>query len=275
VFENDFAALLPDGSEQNTESHPLMKWESVQGTCQVVCFSPRHDLSLPEMKKEKIRAVIDVWAEQISELGKRYRWVQVFENKGEIMGCSNPHPHCQIWACDRLPEMPLKEDRQQKSYFEENGQPLLIHYMEVEIERKERLILENENWMWIVPYWAVWPYETLLLPRRHVLRLQGLNDVERDSLSDILKRLLIRYDNLFNTSFPYTMGWHGAPCGKGDHVHWQLHAHFYPPLLRSATVKKFMVGYEMLAEAQRDLTAEQAAAWLREQSEEHYKTKNE
>jgi UDPglucose--hexose-1-phosphate uridylyltransferase len=270
VFTNDFAALLPD-TPPAASDHPLLRYESQRGTCRVVCFSPRHDLTLPEMALPAIRRVVDVWAEQVVELGQRYRWVQVFENKGAMMGCSNPHPHGQVWALDSLPNEPAKEEKQQHAYFAGHGCPLLLDYVELEAERQERLVVDNEHWLAVVPYWAVWPFETLLLPRRHVLRLPDLTGDERDALADILKRLLTRYDNLFEVSFPYSMGWHGAPGDGGDDAHWQLHAHFYPPLLRSATVKKFMVGYEMLAEAQRDLTAEQAAERLRAMSEIHYK----
>jgi UDPglucose--hexose-1-phosphate uridylyltransferase len=248
-----------------------LRTEGVQGTCRVICFSPRHDLTLPEMLIPDIRAVVDVWAEQMTELGKTWRWVQIFENKGAVMGCSNPHPHGQIWTGSSLPNEPAKEERQQKAYFAEHGSPLMVDYAVLEVEQQERVIVENDHWLAVTPYWAVWPFEILLMPRRHVLRLPDLADEERDALASILKRLLTRYDNLFETSFPYSMGWHGAPTDDGDYPHWQLHAHFYPPLLRSATVKKFMVGYEMMAEAQRDLTAEQAAARLRAVSEVHYK----
>lgn len=274
VFTNDFAALLPDTPRASSAPHPLLRAESEQGTCRVICFSPRHDLTLPEMSLEDIRLVVDVWAEQTVELGERYTWVQVFENKGTIMGCSNPHPHGQVWAGSALPNEPAKEERQQKAYFEEYGRPMLLDYAGLEAQLQERLVVANDHWLAVVPYWAIWPFETLLLPRRHVLRLPDLDSTERDSLAEILKRLLTRYDNLFETSFPYSMGWHGAPYGvyaTGDCSHWQLHAHFYPPLLRSATVKKFMVGYEMLAEAQRDLSAEQAAERLRALSEVHYR----
>jgi len=272
VFTNDFAALLPDVPPARGD-HPLLRYASERGTCRVVCFSPRHDLTLPEMALADIRQIIDVWAEQIIELGQRYRWVQVFENKGAMMGCSNPHPHGQIWAGDALPNTPFKEDREQRAYLEEHGRPLLVDYADLEAERQERIVTENEHWLAVVPYWAVWPFETLLVPRRRIRRLPDLENTERDTLADIVKRLLTKYDNLFETSFPYSMGWHGAPTDAKEHPHWQLHAHFYPPLLRSATVKKFSVGYEMLAEAQRDLTAEQAAERLRDSSEIHYKLK--
>jgi UDPglucose--hexose-1-phosphate uridylyltransferase len=272
VFTNDFAALLPDVPEASVAPNPLLRAQSEQGTCRVICFSPRHDLTLPEMAVEDIRRVVDVWMEQTEELSQHYRWVQVFENKGAIMGCSNPHPHGQIWAGSVLPNEAAKEERQQRAYFEAHGEPLLVAYAELETDLQERTVVENEHWLAVVPYWAVWPFETLLLPRRHMLRLPDLTDAERDALAGILKRLLTKYDNLFEVSFPYSMGWHGAPYGEGERPYWQLHAHIYPPLLRSATVKKFMVGYEMLAEAQRDLTAERAAERLRALAEAHYKT---
>jgi len=271
VFTNDFAALLPDTPPSPPPAHPLFQIESQCGTARVICFSPRHDLTLPLMELPDIRRVIDVWAEQVSELGQRYRWVQVFENKGQAMGASNPHPHGQIWAGSALPNEARKEDERQKAYLAEFGRPLLLDYVEQELLRQERIVVENDEWVVVVPFWAVWPFEVLLLPRRHVLRLPDLDGRQRDALAVILKRLLTRYDNLFETSFPYSMGWHGAPTDDGEYSHWQLHAHFYPPLLRSATVRKFMVGYEMLAEAQRDLTPEQAAERLRALSDVHYR----
>lgn len=266
VFENDFAALLPDVPEMVTaQNHPLFQLQPVKGTARVLCFSPRHDWTLPDMPVEDIRHVVDVWAEQTEELGQTYTWVQVFENKGEIMGCSNPHPHGQIWAQDCLPNEPYKEDKQQQRYYEERGEVLLLAYLQEELARKERIVVENESWVVLVPFWAIWPFETLLLPKQHVLRMPDLSEFQRNALAKILKEHLARYDRLFNVSFPYSMGWHGAPYRTPrEPKHWQLHAHFYPPLLRSATVKKFMVGYEMLGESQRDLTPEQAAAKLRE-----------
>jgi UDPglucose--hexose-1-phosphate uridylyltransferase len=278
VFTNDYPALLPDGpvGEQPTAAAgSLFRSQPVRGTCRVICFSARHDLTLPLMAVVDIRRVVDVWAAQVEELGRQYRWVQVFENRGDVMGCSNPHPHGQIWAGDFLPNEPSKEEHQQETYWREQGTPLLWDYLAEEILLEERLVLATEHWVVLVPYWATWPFETLLLPRRHVLRFPDLGDAEREDLATVLKRFLTKYDNLFETSFPYSMGWHGAPWGSGDDPrsgghYWQLHAHFYPPLLRSATVKKFMVGYEMLSEAQRDLTPEKAAAVLRELPETHY-----
>ena len=273
VFTNDFQAILPE-TPQASEEISLLKFESIRGTCRVICFSPRHDLSLPEMTLPDICRVVDTWAEQTAKLGQDNRWVQVFENKGSVMGSSMPHPHGQIWAMDALPNEPFKEDQNQQKYFHQHGRPLLIDYAEKESRIGDRTVLENADWIAVVPYWAIWPFETLLLPKRHVPRLPDLKQSERETLSKILKQLLTKYDNLFETSFPYSMGWHGAPFEAPDEPasdFWQLHAHFYPPLLRSATVKKFMVGFEMLAEAQRDLTAEQAAERLREQPEIHYK----
>ena len=264
TFTNDFAALLPDLADAPAIISPLLRTETVRGTCHVICFSPRHDLTLAQMALPDIRRVVDVWAAQTAELGVSYRWVQLFENKGAVMGNSNPHPHGQVWALDALPNEAAKEEVKQRQYWEENGRSLLFDYAQLELKQGERIVEANEHWLVVVPYWAVWPFETLLLPRRHVLRLPDLTDAERNSLSAILKQMLTRYDNLFDTSFPYSMGWHGAPfLTETEPSHWQLHAHFYPPLLRSATVKKFMVGFEMLGEAQRDLTAEQAAARLR------------
>jgi UDPglucose--hexose-1-phosphate uridylyltransferase len=272
VFTNDFAALLPDVPQSAAAPLPLMLTEPVQGTCRVICFSPRHDLTLPEMTQLAISQVVNVWVEQTLELGQQYRWVQVFENKGELMGASNLHPHGQIWAGDWLPDAPRKEDEHQRAYYAKHNSVLLLDYAAQELGLNQRIVVENEHWLAVVPYWATWPFETLLLPRRHILRLPDTADAERDSLADLLKRLLTRYDNLFEISFPYSMGWHGAPFTSGDYSHWQLHAHFYPPLLRSATVKKFMVGYEMMAEPQRDLTPEQGADRLRSLSDVHYKS---
>ena len=271
VFENDFPALLPDVPGTNSKTDPLFQCEGIRGVCRVICFSPRHDLTLPMMPPAEVRAVIDVWAAQTAELLKTYRWVQVFENKGEIMGCSNPHPHGQIWAGTSLPNEPTKEDSSQRAYSESRGTILLMDYADEEARRRERVIVENDEWLVVVPFWAIWPFETMLLPRRQVARLPDLDDRQRNALADILIRLLTKYDNMFKVSFPYSMGWHGAPASTRveEESYWQLHAHFYPPLLRSATVKKFLVGYEMLAEVQRDLSSEQAAEKLRAMPERY------
>ncbi len=270
VFNNDFEALLNNTPEMQPGNNPLMQSAAVNGTCRVMCFSPKHNLTLPEMHVSEIEAVINTWAEQMTELGQTYKWVQVFENKGAIMGCSNPHPHGQIWALDALPNEVRKEDETQLAYLEEHGSLMLLDYATQELAARERIVAENEDWLAVVPYWATWPFETMLLPKFQVKRLPDLTATQRESLADAMQMLLTRYDNLFETSFPYSMGWHGAPYGA-DNDHWQLHAHFYPPLLRSATVKKFMVGFEMLGESQRDLTAEQAADRLAALSTTHYK----
>ncbi|MDO4574972.1 MAG: UDP-glucose--hexose-1-phosphate uridylyltransferase [Planctomycetia bacterium] len=268
VFRNDFSALLPDTDEtiQSPSQTPLFRSASVRGECRVICFSPRHDLTLPQMEVADIRRVVDLWIAQTNELLAQYRWVQLFENKGSIMGCSNPHPHGQIWASTSLPNEPAAEDRTQKEFFTTYGKTMLSEYVQKEIEAEERVVALNDDWCVVVPFWAVWPFETLLLPRFDVPRIVALSEPQRDSLAAILKEFLGIYDRLFDTSFPYSMGWHGAPGRLGentDTAHWTLHAHFYPPLLRSATVKKFMVGYEMMCEPQRDITPEQAAAKLK------------
>jgi len=271
VFRNDFSAMLPNTPAAPRPADELLQTEAVRGECRVICFSPRHDLTLPEMPTQSIRHVVDEWARQVEDLGASYRWVQLFENKGAVMGCSNPHPHGQVWASDFMPQLPAREDECQRGFAAGRGTSLLETYLARELADPVRVVETDEHWAVLVPFWAVWPFEYILLPKRHVLRLPDLTEEERDGLAAILKKALTRYDNLFETSFPYSMGWHGAPTDGRDYSHWQLHAHFYPPLLRSATVKKFMVGYEMLAEPQRDLTAEQAAQRLREQPLEHYR----
>lgn len=261
VFDNDFPSLLKSEHKQPIGAG-LLRSQPVSGVNRVICYSPRHDLTLARMTQAQIAEVIAAWCDQSAELGREFTWVQIFQNQGEMMGASNPHPHGQVWATDFLPTEALKEDRQQRGHLETGQNPLLLDYLQQELESGERVVLESQHWAVVVPFWAVWPFETLLLPRRRVLRLSELTPQERSDLAEILRQLTIRYDNLFEVPFPYSMGWHGAPFGSDDHAHWQLHAHFYPPLLRSASVRKFMVGYEMLAEAQRDLTAEQAAARL-------------
>lgn len=271
VFPNDFAALLPD-SPSATLDDGLFQAHSERGICRVICFSPRHDLTLAEMAIPDIRLVVDLWASQFSELAAIdwIKHVEIFENRGAAMGASNPHPHGQIWANESIPTIVASEQRSQKAYFAQHQRPLLLDYVEQELARNERVVYANEHWAAVVPFWAVWPYETMLLPRRAVSTLAELSDAERDSLADLLSHTLIRYDNLFQTSFPYTFGWHNAPCDGEDYAHHVVHAHIYPPLLRSATVRKFMVGYEMLAQAQRDLTAETAAQRLRDLPSLHW-----
>ncbi|HEY1226371.1 MAG TPA: UDP-glucose--hexose-1-phosphate uridylyltransferase [Ramlibacter sp.] len=262
VFPNDFAAVMPDTPDAASTNDPLFQGMSVRGTSRVICFSPDHGKSLPELPLAAIRGVVDTWAAQSAELGARYCWVQIFENKGAVMGCSNPHPHGQVWATSHVPDLPAAEDRHQRDYFDAHGQALLLDYAQREAADGERVVLATEHWLAVVPYWAGWPFETLLLPRFAVQRLEDLDDARRDDLALVLKRLTTRYDNLFQCSFPYSMGWHGAPYTPGDQRPWQLHAHFYPPLLRSATVRKFMVGFELLGQPQRDITPEVAAERL-------------
>ena len=272
VFTNDFPALLHDNqSHNNVSTSSLIKSELVKGTNRVICFSPHHDLTLAEMGVENILKVIKTWVDQQIELSKTYKWVQIFENKGELMGCSNPHPHGQIWAIDSLPNIAEKENETQLRYYKYHDRSLLLDYINQEIKLKDRIVLENEDWVLLVPYWAFWPFETLLITKSPKSTIAGLNENEQKSLADILKKILVKYDNLFETSFPYSMGWHSAPSSEIDKEYWQLHAHFYPPLLRSAAVKKFMVGYELLSEVQRDITAEMAAEMLREQLVFHYR----
>ena len=271
VFTNDFSALTTGAPRSPRIVDDMLCVEPAQGECRVICFSPRHDLTLAEMAPADVRKVVDVWVAQAVELGARHRWVQIFENKGAIMGCSNPHPHGQVWAGNFLPNEIAVEDREQRQYRLLTGSPLLLDYARKEQRSARRVVVQNDHWIAVVPFWAVWPFEVLLLPLRPVTRLQDLSETERAALSEVLLGITVRYDNLFEVSFPYSMGWHGAPNGEGDHPHWQLHAHFYPPLLRSATVKKFMVGYEMLAEAQRDLTPEHAAQRLSALSDVHFK----
>ncbi len=268
VFTNDFAALRPEIPTDRVDDG-LLQAESEPGTCRVVCFSPRHDVTLAQMAPEEVRRVVDVWAGQTAELGERYRWVQVFENRGEMMGASNPHPHGQIWAGSALPLEPAKEDRAQREHFATTGRLLLSDYVRREAEGP-RVVAANGEWLVLVPYWAVWPYETLVVPRRPAGRLPDLDTAQRDGLADVLLALLARYDNLFRSPFPYSMGWHGAPFDDEPSAHWTVHAHFYPPLLRSASVRKFMVGYELLAEPQRDITAEEAAGTLASLPARHY-----
>lgn len=276
AFDNDFAALLPATEPlSGTLSEPLFWSEQETGACRVICLSPRHDLSLPELSLGELEAVIATWTEETRTLGanRAIRHVQVFENKGEMMGCSNPHPHSQIWATAHVPNEPHKEFLHQRDYLKRCGTPLLEDYVKEELHREERLVVSNDRWVAVVPFWAAWPFETLVLPRTPLRTLLDLADDDRASLAELLKRLTTRYDNLFEISFPYSMGFHQAPFDDTPHPEWTLHMHFYPPLLRSATVRKFMVGFEMLGTPGRDITPESAASRLRALSEIHYKAR--
>ena len=273
VFDNDFAALTPPGGAcEGGGDHELFQASSESGLCRVVCFSPRHDLTLPELDPGQIEGVLGAWTEETRDLGARdtLQWVQVFENKGELMGCSNPHPHSQVWGLEHLPAEGAKELARQEAYFARHGRPLLMDYLQEETARRERIVLENDSFVALVPFWALWPFETLVLPRRPLRTLLDLDDRERSHLAALLKALTIRYDNLFQCSFPYSMGFHQAPFDGREHPEWVLHLHFYPPLLRGATVKKFMVGFEMLGMPGRDFPPEQAAGLLRDLPGTHY-----
>jgi UDPglucose--hexose-1-phosphate uridylyltransferase len=276
VFDNDFAALVPDTPlvpASLADGDTLFRQSSARGVCRVICFSPDHSATLPELSREALGQVIETWCAQSADLGRAYPWVQVFENKGAMMGCSNPHPHGQVWASEHVPTEASTEERTQRAYYQQTQRSLLLDVAEYEAAGGERVVVQTAHWLAVVPFWASWPFETLLLPRAACTRLDNLTAEQRSDLAVALKELTTRYDNLFQCSFPYSMGWHGAPyVGDADAAaHWQLHAHFYPPLLRSASVRKFMVGYEMLAEVQRDLTPEQAAAALRATSLTHWR----
>ena len=275
VFDNDYPALLaetPEGERREGgrgQQNGLLVAASERGVCRVVCFSPRHDLTVAKMDQAGLRGVVEVWTEQYRELGALpfINHVQIFENRGAIMGASNPHPHCQIWANANLPNEPAKELGALGAYQQTHGSCLLCDYLALERQQGERLVIENDHFSALVPFWAVWPFETMLISKRHITGLDASTDEERHGLADILKGLTTRYDHLFEVSFPYSMGFHQRPTDGHPHPEWHLHAHFYPPLLRSATVRKFMVGYEMLATPQRDITAETAAVRLREMRE--------
>lgn len=275
VFDNDFAALLPDtpGEPLIEQCNGLVREAPETGLCRVICFSPRHDLTLAEMDLAGIRRVIEVWRREYRDIGARPEIgaVTIFENRGEIMGCSNPHPHGQIWANRSIPNYQQRELESQREYLASNGNPMLADYAEWEAGRGERTVLSNAHFLAMAPHWGVWPFETLILPRRPVPSILELTDDELDAWAEILKALLIRYDNLFQTSFPYSMGIHQAPADGAPHPECVFHQHFFPPLLRSATIKKFQVGYEMAGEPQRDITPEQAAERLRNLPGVHFK----
>ncbi len=272
VFENDFAALRQDTPPFGMDQDGLLVAASERGVCRVVCFSPHHGLTVSRMERAALRLVVDVWVEQFTELAAKdyIRYIQIFENRGGMMGASNPHPHCQIWATEDIPNELVKEEASQRAWRESSGHCLLCDYLALERKSGERLVCENEAFIALVPFWAIWPFETMILPARHMTGIDELDDRERPALADILKRITTRYDNLFETPFPYSFGFHQRPTDGAPHPHFHLHGHFYPPLLRSATVRKFMVGVELLAIPQRDITAESAAERLRGLSEVHY-----
>jgi UDPglucose--hexose-1-phosphate uridylyltransferase len=273
VFDNDFPALLPTTPAFERREGQLLLGRAEPGVCRVVCFSPRHDLTISRMDRQALRGVVDVWIEEARALGARQEigYVQIFENRGAAMGASNPHPHGQIWATAAVPNEPAREQLAFDSHRATTGGCLLCDYLAVEQSLAQRQVCENASFVGLVPFWGVWPFEALVLSRRHVTDLESLEDQERDDLADLLKRLTTRYDNLFETPFPYSMGFHQRPADGEAHDEWHLHAHFFPPLLRSATVRKFMVGFEMLGTPQRDLTPEDAAARLRALGEDHYR----
>lgn len=270
VFTNDFPAIRTEPFLPDVTDSELMVAEPVTGTCRVICFSPRHDLTLSRMEPEGIRGVVDTWAEQERDLGREYAWVQVFENSGAEMGSSIPHPHGQLWATSVVPTEVALEDSAQRDHLATHGTTLLGDYLATELGNGSRIVVETDGWVALVPFWAVWPFETLLLPKGPVGRIPDLDPSGRDDLALLVKALLSKYDNLFEAPFPYSLGWHGAPHDGGDHAHWRLHGHVYPPLLRSPTIRKHMVGFELLAEAQRDLSPEEAAERLRSLPTAHH-----
>jgi len=272
VFTNDFASLKLETPTADINENDLLIAQGEQGTCRVICFSPRHDLTLPEMEVDQIEKVVDLWTEEYRQLGEHdnINYVQIFENKGQMMGCSNPHPHGQIWAQETIPDEPAKELRSQREYYEKHDACLLCDYLTLETDKDQRIVVENDHFMVVVPFWATWPFEVLLLSKRHFGSFLELVNEERTGLADIIHQITVKYDNLFKVSFPYSAGFHPGPTDGENYPEWHFHMHFYPPLLRSATVKKFMVGYEMLANPQRDITAESAAERLRELPDIHY-----
>jgi len=275
VFKNDFSALLEDTPSESYNQDDLLVAQSERGICKVISFSPKHHLTLPELSVAEITKVINLWQAEYQSLSENpwIKYIQIFENKGEIMGCSNPHPLGQIWAQSELPVEIIKENERQKAYFDLHKKSLLGNYLALELEKNGRIIFENEAFAVLVPFWAVWPYETMIISKRHVQNITAFTAQKKELLTEAIKVLTTKYDNLFENSFPYSAGMHQAPVNNGDHPEWHWHMHFYPPLLRSATVKKFMVGYEMLANPQRDITPEYAATRLKELSTEHYKSK--
>ena len=273
TFVNDYAALLPDlPAQADEQASPLLVAEPARGLCRVLCFHPNHSLTLARMTQPEIRRVVDAWTHEYEELGATdwIQYVQIFENRGAMMGASNPHPHGQIWSTRFMPDEPAAETIAQREYQAKSGRCLLCDYVAEELRLGERVVVANDHFVALVPWWAVWPFEVLLVCRRHAGAMPEFDTGERDAMADVLKRITTRYDNLFETSFPYTMGFHQRPTDRETHREWHFHAHFYPPLLRSATVRKFMVGFEMLGMPQRDITPESAAERLRACSETHF-----
>lgn len=272
AFDNDFPALRPDTPPGVVDEAGLLMAEAERGLCRVICFAPRHDLSLPRMAVADVAKVVEVWTEEYRRIGalEFVNSVQIFENRGLMMGTSNPHPHGQIWATGHLPNELAQETHMQADYLVRNGSCLLCDYVALEEGKAERIVCSNTDFVALVPFWAIWPFECMILSRRHLSALDELLPHEAASLADILRRVTIRYDNLFEVPFPYSMGFHQRPTDGAPHPHWHFHAHFYPPLLRSASVRKFMVGFEILASPQRDITAESAAERLRALAEVHY-----
>ena len=265
VFENDFGALQPKTPPGAVSKEGLLIAEGERGICKVICFSPRHDLTLSEMSHQDIRRVVDLWQREYQELGAQdyIHYVQIFENKGSVMGSSNPHPHGQIWAQSTIPVEPAKETARQAAWYREKGSSLLADYLALELREKQRLVVETEAFVALVPFWAVWPFETIIISKRHFQHILQMTAAEKDDFARIIKQLTAIYDSLFQVSFPYSAGMHQSPTDGQEYPEWHFHMHFYPPLLRSATVKKFMVGYEMLGNPQRDITPEWAAERLR------------
>jgi UDPglucose--hexose-1-phosphate uridylyltransferase len=273
-FWNDFPAMISDHLEETDHfQNDFFAVKAERGLCRVICFSPRHDLTIPEMEVEDIRKIVDVWCNEYGALSgiAFVNHVQIFENKGAMMGCSNPHPHGQIWAQGTIPEEPIKKGKTQLAYYKKHGRTLLSDYLEAELKKKERMIFQNDHFVGLVPYWASWPFEAMIIPKRPMARITEMKSDEKTSFADAYKQLTVCYDNLFKCSFPYSAGIHQAPTDGKEHSEWHFHKTFYPPLLRSATVKKFMVGYEMFGNPQRDLTPEAAASMMRRVSKYHYK----
>jgi UDPglucose--hexose-1-phosphate uridylyltransferase len=273
-FKNDFAAIQEEVPSGTVEEGEFFLAKSERGLCKVICFSPRHDLTVPEMKVRDIKDVVELWKKEYAELGNKdfINYVQIFENKGQVMGCSNPHPHGQIWAQESIPDEPAKKQQKFTQYHEKYGRTMLLDYLQKELDKNERILFENNHFVGLIPFWAVWPFEAMIVPKRSIPNLKELNDEETEALADAYKQLTVMYDNIFQISFPYSAGIHQSPTDGREHPEWQMHMVFYPPLLRSATVKKFMVGYEMLGNPQRDITPETAVKLMTKLPKEHYKT---